>query len=351
MNRKVSGPLVWILGLALLASAVALVHVFLGSSSSTSPFRLNLSFDTVARALASGPYGDEASTVMVWELRLPRAIACLCVGGALGAVGSLFQAILRNPLAEPYVIGASSGSAVGGATAILLGLSVFAGGLGMIALSVIGGWAALSLVLALATQRNYVDSQRILLCGVVVGSMLMSVVSFLLIIGGHDSNQILRWLLGSMTPMFWQAIPGLAISLILGVATCTFLAPQLNALAMGEETAQRLGVSVQSLRPILLFIGTTMTAMTVGAVGIIGFLGMVAPHIARRLVGADFRWSLPASALTGMVLLCGADILAQWLVPGIEVPVGIVTALIGSPVLLVLIRAESGHPNGLESVP
>jgi iron complex transport system permease protein len=326
---------------------VALLHVLFGSSSAERPFQPNLSFAAVFRTLFEGPEGSSAGTILVWQLRLPRVLACLLVGGILGFVGSAFQALFRNPLAEPFIVGASSGAAMGGALAIVTGCAAWAGGFGTLAFTLAGGMAALGLVLSMATVNGYVDTQRLLLAGVVVATFLSSVVAFLLLMAGEDSSHVLRWLLGSVTPMFWRLIPPLAAAFLIGGAILFGFSRSLNALATGEETAQRLGVDVRRLKPLILVVGTAMTAVAVGTVGIVGFLGLIAPHIARRCVGVDWRISLPASALVGMGLLTLADLAAQWLIPGAEIPVGVVSALIGSPVLLALLRRELGRPGPL----
>lgn len=327
--------------LAAIVLAAALLHVFLGSSSSSRPFQLNLHFADVLKGLLAGPNSDDSVSLMIWQLRVPRMLACVLVGGILGAVGSAFQALFRNPLADPYIVGASSGAAVGGALAILLGIASWAMGFGTLILTFMSGFGALFAVIGLARVRGVIDTQRLLLAGVVIGTFLSSVVAMLLLLAGKDSNQVLRWLLGSVTPMFWPSILPLAIALIVGVIVLTLLGRRLNVLATGEETAHLLGINVHRLRATVLCVGTAMTAVAVGTVGIVGFLGLVAPHIARKWIGVDWRVSLPGASMVGMALLTIADSAAQWLIPGAEIPVGVVTAIFGSPILLMMLRSEA----------
>jgi iron complex transport system permease protein len=291
-----------------------------------------------------GPSGKGGLNFVVWQLRLPRALECVFVGAILGAVGSAFQAQFRNPLADPYIVGVSSGAAVGGVLGFLLGLGEWLGGLGACACGFVCGMLSLVLVVALARRRGVVDVTSLLLAGVVVGSLLSSVLSMALLCAGQDTNQVLSWLLGNMTTAMWNKVALLATVSVFGTTLLVRQSRRMNALALGEEEARRLGVDANRLRNVILMVGTAMTAAAVGAVGIIGFLGLVAPHIARRVIGVDWRWSLPASALVGSSILIAADLIAQrgpsslLHSPGLEIPVGIVTALLGAPTLLYLLR-------------
>jgi iron complex transport system permease protein len=281
-----------------------------------------------------GLLGKGDSAFLVWQLRLPRAAEAVLVGAMLGAVGSAFQALFRNPLADPYVVGVSSGAAVGGAIAQLFALGI----LMPMVFATFGGLGALLLVMLLAARHGKIETNTLLLAGVVTGSLLSAVLSLVLLMAGQDTNQVLRWLLGSITPAFWSKTAMLVPFCLVGVVWLTRYGRDLNALSQGEMTAQRLGVDVRKARWRVLVLGSAMVGASVGAVGIIGFLGLVAPHLARRLVGVDWRVSLPASALLGAAILVLADLLAQRLMAGAEIPVGIVTALIGAPFLLGLLR-------------
>jgi iron complex transport system permease protein len=281
----------------------------------------------------------------VWMLRLPRACGALLAGALLAMVGAAFQALFRNPLAEPYIVGVSSGAAVGGALAIVLGLGAgwtgWLAGLGIVAASTAGGVAALGLVIVLARRRGVLDVQTLLLAGVAIAALLSAMLSLVLLWGGRDTGVVLRWLLGSLAGTGWLKVEVLLVAVLLGGAVLVAQSKRLNVFAVGEETAQRLGVDTRRLKPVVLITGTVMAAVTVGAFGIIGFLGLVAPHIVRRLIGVDWRWSLLGSGLLGGALLLLADILAQRAVPNAEVPVGIVTAVLGAPFLVILLRRDA----------
>lgn len=328
-----------LLTISLLSAALVLLFVFFICRGS--------SFISPSEVLSELMHGRQPTTLnaIVFDVRLPRALGCVVVGAMLGIVGSAFQALFRNPLAEPYVVGVSSGAAVGGSIAFVLGLGgawegIYSG-MGATVCAFACGLLTLLLVFGIVKSRGVIETQTLLLAGVVIGSMLSAVLSLILLWSGHDTNQVLRWLLGSMSTMFYNRIALMAILLLVGGGILLSQARNLNAFATGEESAARLGVNVGRLKPLVLVVGTAMTAVTVGSVGIIGFLGLVAPHISRRLVGVDWRWSLTGSALVGAVLLLAADLAAQHLINGAEINVGIVTAVLGAPFLLVLMRSRN----------
>jgi len=301
----------------------------------------------VIHELLRGPNGGTAGNSAVWQIRLVRALGCVCIGGILGGVGSAFQALFRNPLADPFIVGVSSGAATGSVIAMLAGA---AGALGVIVQSgaaFAGGLASLGLVILLSGRRGRTNVVTLLLAGVVIGSMLSAVMSLLILLSGHDSNEVMRWLLGSTENILWPNVALLGFALVVGGALLITQSRALNAFAIGEETARRLGVNTGRLKTIVLVTGTGMVSFAVGAAGIIGFLGLVAPHISRGLFGTDWRRSLAGSVLVGACLLLLADAVAQRVGPTSEwlhihavayLPVGVVTAIIGAPSLLILLR-------------
>lgn len=334
------GRNLWILlGVVIL---LLLVHLGLGSTDFVSPVG-------VLRELFRGRVDDPVNSV-VWAVRLPKALYCILAGGILGVVGSALQALFRNPLAEPFTIGVSSGAAVGGAIAQMLGLDLGLAFLGTPLLAFVGGMASLGLVFGLARRRQGTDTTTLLLAGVVISSLLSAILSLLVLMSGEDSNNLMRWLLGSTSPQFMERVWAMAFVLVLGAAILYRQTKNLNAFAIGEDSARRLGIDPRRLRTIVLIVGTAMTATAVGSVGAIAFLGLVAPHISRRVMGVDWRWSLPGSLLVGSALMLVADAFAQRAVPWIghvltgkellatDIPVGVITALIGAPSLLILLR-------------
>lgn len=321
----------WIV-LAVLAVVVLicfLFHVGVGSQEWYLPWK-------TLGEIFRGPRGDTTSNTIVWQLRLPRAIDCALVGALLASVGAAFQAYFRNPLAEPYIVGASTGAACGGAIVYVLGMST----LFMQGAAFLGGLAALALVMGLGTRRGVVEGHRLLLSGVVISSMLSGVLSMILLAAGRDSGRVLQWLLGSFGASQWSDLYSLSLVLILGSMALWRASNGLNAYSVSADSAAALGVNPSALRWQVLIAGTAMTAVTVGTVGIIGFVGLVGPHIGRRLVGVDLRKSLPVSALVGASLVLLSDLIAQRGAFATELPIGVVTALIGAPSLLILLRQE-----------
>jgi iron complex transport system permease protein len=317
------------LGLAVVVAAG--LHLGLGAS-------INLSPAETLRALLAGPGAAEhgGNALIVWTFRMPRLCGALLIGALLGGAGCAFQALFRNRLADPYVIGTSSGAAAGGVLAILIGWETAFFGLAVPALAFVFGLASLGAVLLIALRRGSTSAPTLLLAGVMVGALLSALTSLGLYEAGADANKILRWLLGSVDPMFWPRVAILAAAFVLAGIPLLLSARKLNALAFGEETATRLGVDVGRVRNLVLVCGAAMTAAAVGSAGIIGFVGLVSPHLARRLVGVDWRLSLPGSMLIGPLVLVLADLLAA---RGAHdaLPVGLVTALIGAPFLLGLL--------------
>ncbi|MFM9871883.1 MAG: FecCD family ABC transporter permease [Fimbriimonadaceae bacterium] len=284
------------------------------------------------------PEAGSLGETVIWQLRLPRLAAGLVAGFGLGCVGAVFQTLLRNPLAEPYVMGVSSGAGVGGVLVLAGGLAGVAGGVLMSGGGIVGGALALVLVFGLSGWFKRPDVVRLLLSGVVVGAMLGSLVTLVLLFGGKDTNVVMRWMLGSLTPMHWQrvGVMTLFVGMAFGIGWRDSRA--LNAFAFSEELAGRLGVDSRRVMVRHLVLGTGAIGAMVGSVGIIGFVGLVAPHIARSLVGPDLRRCLGLSGVVGALVLVMADFLAQKVLPGGELPVGAVTAVLGAPVLLVLLR-------------
>jgi iron complex transport system permease protein len=270
---------------------------------------------------------------VVTSLRLPRALAAAACGGLLALAGALMQVLLRNPLADPYVLGISGGAAVGallamlaGVTTALLELSAFAGALG-----------AMLLVFGLAHGEGGRTSTRLLLTGVIVSAGCGAAVSFILAVASEQSLRgMLFWLMGDAGA---AGNPGLAVwTLMAGVIVCAPLARDLNLLARGDFTAQMLGVPVAKLRLMIHLIASALTAVAVTTVGSVGFIGLIVPHLMRLALGNDQRLLLPASVLAGAILLLLADTAARTVIAPAQLPVGVLTALLGVPVFLFLLN-------------
>jgi iron complex transport system permease protein len=300
----------------------------------------DLSVGAVFSEILRGHVSDSAANSVIWDLRLPRVCTGYVVGGILGLTGGVFQLTMRNALAEPYVVGVSSGAAAGGAAAILLGIAGFAGGAGLLLASVAGGLGAMVLVLALVGRRR-TQRDTLLLGGVVIGAMLSGLTTTALLAAGQDTNRVLRWLFGSLGEAQWWQV-GLCAAVLVGeIVLFAPLSRQINALALGDDAAHSVGVSVRRISMITLVVGGIATSVTVGCFGIIAFVGLVSPHLARRVVGSNLVQANWASIGIGGMLLVLADFVAQRVSATTSMPVGAVTAILGAPVLLWLLRRDA----------
>ena len=283
-------------------------------------------------AILRGQQGGLTADIL-WELRLPRALAAFAVGGMLALAGAQMQVLLGNPLADPYILGISGGAAVAALLAMLFGVAVT--GVNLAAL--LGALGSMLLVFTLAHGRGTWNSTRLLLTGVVVAAGWGALISFLLVTAPQQNLPgMLFWLMGDLShARHWQ--PGLLI-LALGWLAAQWQARSLNLLARGEMQAAALGVAVTPLRLQLYLSTSLLTAGAVSIAGSIGFVGLVIPHLLRLLAGSDHRLLLPASILAGGALLMVADTLARTLFAPQQLPVGVLTAMIGVPVFLYLLQ-------------
>ena len=279
--------------------------------------------------------GDETQRTIVRELRLPRALAAFATGGALALAGALLQVLLRNPLADPYVLGVSGGAAAGALTMMLLGLAAWLIPVGAFA----GAFASTVIVFGLARGNGAWSPTRLLLTGVVVAAGWGAVVALILSLAQDTQLRgMLFWLLGDLSapPAAWSTLAALLLAI---VAVLPF-AGDLNALARGETSAAALGVDIERLPWLVFALAAFLTAAAVTTAGAIGFVGLIVPHAVRLLVGNDQRVLLPASALAGGALLLVADTLARQVTAPAQIPTGVVTALLGVPTFLYLLRRE-----------
>lgn len=286
--------------------------------------------------------GSEGTQAIVLQLRLPRAALAVLVGGGLGVAGAVFQALVRNPLAEPYVMGISGGAAVGAVAALMLGwaarapaalpLAAFAGA----ALTVL-------LVFRVATGASRVlDTRVLLLAGVVAGAFANAVIMLLLTLGDLETyRSAIVWIMGSLGAASWPAVVLIALYVGPALLVLLALARPLNLLAIGDETALHLGTNVRRVKLTAYLVASFLVAATVAACGVIGFVGLVVPHALRLLWGSDHRFLLPGCALAGAAFLLLADTAARTVASPAELPVGVVTALIGVPFFVVLLRRRS----------
>jgi iron complex transport system permease protein len=278
----------------------------------------------------------ETSETIVRKIRLPRIVLGATVGFALAAAGTVMQGFFRNPMADPSIIGVSSGAAVGAVAAI-----VFAIALPLPVMAFAGALLAAFAVYAIATQNGETPVATLLLAGVAVQTFLGAVISFMLVQSGESLREAVFWLMGHLHNSNWSEVEVTLPLAVLAVGVLYAYAHDLNVLLMGETDAHALGIEVQQTKRVLLALSSIVTAAAVAVAGVIGFVGLIVPHVMRLLVGPDHRILLPASALAGATFLVAADTLARS--GAAEIPVGIVTAAVGAPFFLYLLRRREVH--------
>jgi cobalamin transport system permease protein len=277
-----------------------------------------------------------STETIVMELRLPRVLTAMAVGVALAVAGTTFQGLLRNPLADPYVLGTASGAALGAAIAVIVPIRVVILQFGLLhALAFAGALIAVFTVYQLSRIGGLAPLTSLLLTGYAVGSLLAAGLAMAMYLSGAALSQIFAYLLGGFDGSSWMRLAAAAPLIGLGSVAIGVRARSLDALLLGEETAAHLGIDVRRERVILLALASLITAAAVAVSGLIGFVGLVVPHVVRLLVGPSARSVLPLSALGGAALLAAADLAARSLG---EIPVGVVTAVIGAPFFLALLR-------------
>lgn len=288
-----------------------------------------------------GTWSTAAETIVV-DLRLPRVLSAMVVGLGLAVAGTTFQGILRNPLADPYVLGTASGAALGAAIGVLLPIRIVVLEFGLVQLlAFVGAILAVTVVYRFSRTGTLAPLTSLLLTGYAVGSLLAAGLAMTMYLSGTNLRQIFFYLLGGFEGSSWLQLALTTPIILAGTAAIMLRTRALNGFLLGEEAAAHLGVDVRRERVILLGLASLITAAAVSIAGLIGFVGLVVPHVVRLVVGPNTRLVLPLSALIGASLLAGADLVAR-LVGGI--PVGIVTAVIGAPFFLVLLRrTRSGY--------
>jgi iron complex transport system permease protein len=291
--------------------------------------------------LTGHPEGvGRSAEVIVFQLRLPRVLLAAIVGAALAASGMVFQGLFRNALADPAIIGVSSGAAL---AAVIVIVTIGAGSLGALALPLAAFLGAMLTALAvyrLARIGPTVHVATLLLAGIAVAAVVSSLMSLVMSFSGEDIRDIYAWLLGGLVAQGWRSVAIVLPVVVMGVAGAAVVAHELNLVALGEERAAQLGVEVDRLKRRAIAVGALLAAAAVSVAGVIGFVGLMTPHLLRPIVGADHRRLLPASLLGGATLLVLADLVARTIIAPSELPVGVVTALLGGPFFLYLLRRE-----------
>ncbi|MDV8015598.1 iron chelate uptake ABC transporter family permease subunit [Rhodococcus sp. IEGM 1241] len=331
--------LLWVIGVVTLAGSAA-VAITLGPAG--------LSVGEVA-SIVVGHLGGTAADVtpirdgIVWDLRLPRTLLAALCGAGLGLCGAIMQSLLRNPLADPFVLGISSGASTGAVLIVILGVG--SGVIGLSSGAFIGAVISFALVLLLAHAAGGTPD-RVILAGVAATQMFSALTSFIVITSAdpEQTRGVMFWLLGSLGGADWLDVALCAAVVAVGLVVCLTHSRALDAFAFGEDAASSLGVNVWRVRVTLLLATALMTAVIVSVAGAIGFVGLVLPHAARALVGPSHRRLLPASALIGSIFLVWVDAVARTAIAPQELPAGVVTALVGVPAFAVILWRRKARP-------
>ncbi len=309
---------------ALTATAAGMGHV-------------SVSFWDVLRIMGSAAAGmpelaegiDPVSQAVLMDVRLPRILVAALVGGSLGVSGAVYQGILLNPLADPYTLGVSAGAAFGASLALLINPELF-GIFSVPVFAFVGALATLMTVMYLAASAGGFSSNNLILSGIIVAAILSAGISFLKYVADERVSVIIFWLMGSLASKTWTDVSLVAAVACIGTGVCLMFARDLNLMSLGTRTAISMGTDVHKLSPVLLLCVSLMAAVCVSISGIVGFVGLLVPHLVRSICGPDHRRMIPISFLSGAILLLAADTVTRALLPS-ELPIGVLTALIGGP--------------------
>ncbi len=322
-------------------AALSLISIFLGLSLGS----VSVSVSDILSALFEGPGKDteDIAYTILWTLRFPRVLLAFIEGASLGVAGAAMQGLFRNPMADPYVLGVSSGASLGAVLGIVFGFGRVLGLWALPILAFAGAFISTGIVYLLSTKSGRTDTWTLLLAGIAVSSLISSIIAFLMVLFRQRVEEIVFWTMGGLGRTSWKVVGAALPYAALGTGVLWFQSRSLNAFSFGEETAFHMGVSVETVKRRILWASSIATASCVAFTGPIGFIGLIVPHIVRILLGPDHRWLMPASALVGGNSLILADLLARTIVPPLEIPVGVITSLFGAPFFLYLLaRTRKG---------
>jgi len=325
----------------LICIALAILFFFISLCVGTLQLSVGEVYDLLIRHLSGEVFTDPHDAYgdyIVWDFRVPRALFALLAGASLGIGGAVMQSVMKNPLADPYTTGVSSGALLGVSVAMIFGFSI--GGYGSYAFvfnAILFAMIPIALIVIMAPFFRK-SPATLILAGVAVSYLFNSLTSlFMVSTDAATMDVVYRWMVGSLADMTWDVIPLSFAMTLLGLCILLPLAGKLNIMTLDDKDAKSLGVDVETLRIICLVILGAMTAVIISYVGIIGFVGLVVPHIIRIILGADNKYLLPAAGAFGGVFLLGCDILSRAIDLGVSIPVGVITSAVGAPIFMYLI--------------
>lgn len=295
--------------------------------------------------IATDEVPTRAEQIIIWEIRVPRAVLAATVGASLAVSGAAIQALVKNSIADPYILGVSSGASVGATAVILVGAFSFLGIYALPLAAFFGALIAVTLVFMLARVDGRTSVMRLLLAGIAVSMVFSAMTNFMLMMSKSQGGiqAVMQWMLGSLAGAKWSnsVIPFIIFSIVFSLLWLSYR--QLNALLLGEETAMTMGFSIEKFRLYIIVLVSLLTGVAVSVSGSIGFVGLIIPHVVRMIIGSNYKWMLPLSALFGAIFLVWADIVARLAIAPEEMPIGIITALCGGPFFIWLLRRQRYH--------
>ena len=335
----------------IMLTGVVLIILAFFISICIGPTALYAPWDAVSHIISSLGGGVlSTDEIIVFNSRTPRTLAAICVGTGLAIAGAAYQAIIRNPLVDPYIMGVSSGAGTFAVAVIGFNFTLF----GLIPANspyltaicaIVGGLLAFALTMILA-QRAGGTTNAYVLSGVVIGLIFSAVQTVMIIFAGDHVSNALLWLFGSFSSVTWIQTAYILMAVVVLSAIIMRYSKELNLILLGESQARQMGLNVKRFNAVMLIVASVLTAFCVAFVGVIGFVGLVVPHLCRMLFGGDHRLVLPASIFFGSALMIMADLLSRMLIPGLELPVGAITTIIGVPIFAYLLFMRGKMYNG-----
>lgn len=329
-----SGPAIAFLAVAL---CVAIVAAIATGAVPVAPGEVLASFGRALRRESGGMVDT-----LILQVRLPRVLLAAFVGAALACAGTIYQALFRNPLADPYILGVSSGAGLGAIIALTLTAQATALRFGAVPLAAfLGALLTMWVVTRLASWRGRLDTASLLLAGVALSYTLAALTSFIMVFAREQMAAVVFWMMGGLGAASWQYIAMIGPMVLIGALAALMMTRELNLMLLGDERAGQLGLSVGRFKLLALGVASLLTAAAVAVAGLIGFIGLMVPHMVRLTLGPDHRSLMPASLLGGAIALVLADLAARTVIAPVEIPVGVVTALLGGPFFVwLLVRGE-----------
>lgn len=324
-----------VLGIGLILSLIAIILGISIGGASMNPI------ESLAALFFKG---DATENIIIWSIRLPRVLTALLAGGGLAIVGATFQGIFRNPMADPFVLGISSGAALGATIAIVTGINItILSFSGVSVMAFLGGVITVVIIYLVASIKSSRDNNTLLLTGISLNFLFSAVMYLFMFIRYDKMKEIVMWTFGTFSTSSWDKLMFLAPVVLIFSVILILFSRDLNALVLGEKEAHSVGISVNTVRNIIILAGTAITAVIVASSGIIGFVGLMIPHLLRLVIGSDYRNLLPISFIYGGSFLVICDIIARVAIKPGELPIGAITAILGAPFFIfLLLRKKEG---------